>query len=321
MREDIGALIEDAADQHAALSRALTTAHATQIGFDDEQERALNAPIQSECIVCMDDVTVWATEAHRLRLIGALSAENPIPWVVSLTDLMAIVDLLDGSQLVHYILRRQRLEKDGRISAHDELDWVGHYFAEGLYFDWYFTQPDSPDFFRLATYTEPIDAWYFTREGVRSEPVPKPSQPIPEPVLRLIGWLEGSRPNGWLLGCLALLDGDDRSRDTWSVAIEHVESRSRTEGWSNASLLFSGHTGVTYYIDRRIERSAVQADVRDYIGRKVTELDQPNWIAIGKGRTGGLFVELVETDPANRLVGVYGSPDLVSVRATAAPAT
>ena len=58
-----------------------------------------------------------------------------MPWVLSLTDLMAVTDLLQGAELVHYLLRRQRIERDGRIEAHDELDWVGHYLKEGLYFD------------------------------------------------------------------------------------------------------------------------------------------------------------------------------------------
>src|SRR6266540_4343508 len=129
MRRDIGELIEAAAAQHQALATALANEGAAAVGFSDEQATALDAPLQLEAVVCLDDVTVWATEAHELKAIGALPVDRYVPWVLSLTDLMAVVDLLQGAELVHYLLRRQRIERDGRIEAHDELDWVGHYLA------------------------------------------------------------------------------------------------------------------------------------------------------------------------------------------------
>ena len=65
------------------------------------------------------------------------------------------------------------------MEAHDELDWVGHYIKDGLYFDFYFDQPDAPDVFRLLSYTEPIDTWYFSRAGLLSKSVPRPAQALP----------------------------------------------------------------------------------------------------------------------------------------------
>ena len=147
---------------------------ARAIGFSEDQAEALQAPLQFEVIVCLDDVTVWSTEAHELRDIGALPRDRDIPWVLSLTDLMAVVDLLEGSQLVQYLVRRQRISATARVSAHDELDWVGYYISEGLFFDQFFEGDDPPDVFRLASYTEPTDAWYFTRAGARSVPAQNP---------------------------------------------------------------------------------------------------------------------------------------------------
>lgn len=163
MKRDVRDLIAAAADQHRALDEALAGNDARTLGFTADQAEALEQPIQLEAIVCLDDVTVWATETHKLRTIGTLPTDRNVPWVLSLTDLMAVTDLLQGAHFVHYLVRRQRVERLGRVSAHDELDWVGYYIAEGLYLDDWFASEDSPHRFQLLSYTEPIDAWYFTR--------------------------------------------------------------------------------------------------------------------------------------------------------------
>lgn len=138
MKRDVGKLIKEAAEQHRALSDAITEHGKPPTGFDTVQAHALEALLQFEVIVCLDDVTVWSTHAHELRDISALPEGRHVPWILSLTDLMAVVDLLQGTNLINYLVRRQRIERDGRIYAHDELDWVGHYILEGLFFDAYF---------------------------------------------------------------------------------------------------------------------------------------------------------------------------------------
>jgi hypothetical protein len=83
MKRDISDLIKAAADQHRALAIALDNEGATSIGFTREQAAALNAPLQLEAVVCLDDVTVWATEAHELRRLGVLPTDRPVPWALS----------------------------------------------------------------------------------------------------------------------------------------------------------------------------------------------------------------------------------------------
>ena len=308
MRRDIGDLITDAAKQHRALADALTAEDARALGFNEEQSAALGAPLQIEMVVCLDDVTVWATEAHELRKLGALPEHLGVPWVLSLTDLMVIADLLHGAEFVHYALRRQRLERDGRIEAHDELDWVGHYLSEGLFFDHYFDGEDPPTVFRLLSYTEPIDAWYFTREGVRTVEAPKPAQPIPAHLAALIRRLERERPDHWIFAGVALLDGNQESRDLWDRAVSHARARVSREGWSNASQTFSGRLGVTLYIDLRTPWPAIHDRVRDYCRTKAEEQHQPNWIGIGEGRTGSLFVVIIERDSALPIASLFVDP-------------
>ena len=130
--EEIGELIGDAARQHARLATALASNDAEHLGFSPAHAAALSRPLQIEVIVTLDEIVTWATQANQLTSIDILPPDRVTPWVLSLTDLMVVVDLLGGASLVHYITRRQRLERDRRIHTHDELDWVGNYIEERL---------------------------------------------------------------------------------------------------------------------------------------------------------------------------------------------
>ncbi|MDE0604103.1 MAG: hypothetical protein OXI18_06835 [bacterium] len=200
-------LVGEASEQHPRLAHALEPQAPSSMGFADDEIRALSRPLQIEAIVTLDDVTTWATQAHRLQGIEILPAERSVPWVLSLTDLMVVVELLKGASLAQYLIRRQRLERDRRIEGHDEMDWVGHYLSEGLFFDQFFEGENAPGRFKLMTYTDEIDAWYFTKQELRQRnPAPKPRQPIPEPLDQLLRRLATKRPGNWLIASVAFLE-------------------------------------------------------------------------------------------------------------------
>ena len=293
MITELDELIGEAADQHARLARALQDTAATDLGFSEDATRALSQPLQLEVIVTLDEVTTWATQAHELQSLEVLPADRTVPWILSLTDLMAVVDLLESASLAHYLVRRQRLERDRRIEAHDELDWVGHYIAEGLFFDPYFEGEEAPTRFRLLSYTEPIDAWYFTRQGDRTEnPASKPSQNIPDPLALLLRRLAEERPVHWLIASIALLDGDDESRNLWADGVVRIRSRVRSEGWSNTTQVFNDLIGVTVYVDHRAHPAGVRRAAREYALEKAAEHGLENWIVVGEGPDHELFVVL-----------------------------
>src|SRR5665811_2273695 len=94
--------------------------------------------------------------------------------------------------------------------------------------------------------------------------------------------------------CIRDRDGDGESRDLWDNAITHARERVPRLGWSNASQTFNGRLGVTYYVDLRAGQPAIRARVADYCRTKADEQCQPNWIGLGQGATGGLFVVVIE---------------------------
>ncbi|GIJ42928.1 hypothetical protein Vwe01_62530 [Micromonospora andamanensis] len=290
-------LIQSAAEQHEDLATEISAHGSAALGFTDEQAQALATPLRIEVVVCLDDVTVWATETHALRKIGTLPADRHVPWVLSLTDLMAVTDLLQGGQLGHYMLRRQRLERDGRIQTHDELDWVGYYIAKGLFFDGYFDAEHPPDAFRLMSFTEMIDDWYFTRQGVRTVPADKPEQPIPPTLKQLLHRLETRRPEHWMLAAIALLDGDDDSRDKWDTGLRHVQRKAREQGWSNITQVFADRLGVTVMADFRLMRPHLDDMLTNHCRTKASDFELPNWIGIAEGVAGSLAVAVIEGNP------------------------
>lgn len=314
MRRDIDKLIKEAAEQHKALGSAIEHEGAASLGFDTDQAKALENLFLFEVIVCLDEITTWATHANELKGIAALPADRAVPWILSLTDLMVVVELLQGSHLINYLTRRQRLERDSRIKAHDELDWVGHYILEGLFFDQFLEGPKAPNVFRLLSYTEPIDSWYFWRAGFRTVETPKPTPEVPDGLRQLIERLETERPKHWTTASLGLLCGDEHSRDQWSEAITRVASRLSSHGWSNASQVFGKELGVTLYVDHRNTFDVVSQQVREYVELKASEFESANWIAIYEARTGGISVEIVNLNRNLQLPDFFMDPRSADAR-------
>lgn len=291
MLDELGKLIGEAAEQHSRLAQALEQDAPSALGFAADASRALSRPLQFEAIVTLDEVTTWATQAHELQGLQVLPTDRSIPWILSLTDLMAVVDLLDGASLAHYLIRRQRLERDGRIGTHDELDWVGNYIFEGLFFDSFFEGEDALTELRLMSHTKDIDAWYYTRQGVSTaSSVPKPSPAIPESLDLLLGRLAKERPANWLIASIALLDGDDESRNLWADGVERIRSRAHSEGWSDTTQIFEGRLGITLLADYLDPPATVRRLAREYSHQKASQHALGNWIVIGEGSDHKLFV-------------------------------
>lgn len=297
MAEDIQAVINDAAHQHARLADALADHTANAIGFTPEQAAAVNCPMTVEVVVCLDDVTVWSTETHKLRRLVSLPDAPQLPWVLSLTDLFAVTDVLQGPELVHYVMRRLRLEGEARVSAHDELDWLGNYINDGLYFDDHFDGDTAPDNLRLMSFTGQFDTWYFSRAGMTSHPVPRPQQPMPTELRQLIDRLGRDRPGHWLTAGLILLNGDNEVRDNVVELMAHTQERAAAVGWCTGTQVYPDYT-LAISVNLHQSGPALTASMRDYWEATIREHGRPNAISIGLGADGRIVVDVHETDPS-----------------------
>ncbi|MGC4111142.1 MAG: hypothetical protein QM747_12115 [Nocardioides sp.] len=297
MAEDIQGVINDASHQHARLAKALADHNAIAIGFTPEQDAALNRPVTVEVIVCLDDVTVWSTETHKLRRLVSVPNTPRLPWVLSLTDLFAVTDVLQGPELVHYLMRRLRLEGEERVSAHDELDWLGNYINDGLYFDDHFEGDRTPDNLRLMSFTGQFDTWYFSRAGMTSQSVPRPQQPMPTELRQLIDRLGRDRPRHWLTAGLILLNGDNEVRQNVVELMAHTQERAAAVGWCTGTQIYPDYT-LAISVNLRHTGPELMAAMRAYWETNIREHGRPNAVSIGLGADGRIVVDVLETDPS-----------------------
>lgn len=301
MMSDLGDLMGAASEQHRRLAEALDGAEPEALGIEPNIGRALRLPLQVEVIVTLDDITVWATETHMLKQIAAIETGERMPWIVSLTDLMVIGDILSGAHFVDYLLRRLRVEEHGRISTHDELDWLGNYLYEGLYFDSLLSGEEAVGLVFLTTYTEDIDAWYFSRAGMLSQPVPKPHQKVPSHLKNLLDRLQLARPRHWLLGSVCLLLGKNDSREMLNDTFVRLASRPSGNKRADTVVLIEDMCGVMVWIDHDIHTLDIASLVPAHARRKMADHPIDNWVAITEGHGRELSVVAV---PPNALVQI-----------------
>lgn len=295
MVEDVDMLIGAAAEQHARLSAALAAASADQLGFTPEQQEALSRPLRIDAIVCLEDMTVWSTHTHKLRDYVALPKDEPIPWVLSLTDLMATTDVLSGAQLIHYLTRRLRLENEGKIEAHDELDWLGHYIHDGLYFDPIFEQESPPDVLRLLSYTVQFDDWYLGASGYKRSTVPRPERHVTPGVQNLVNRLQTERPRHWSTAAILALDGDTCTQEVLDDALEQTSRGAFERGWSSRTLLHDAYA-LTVLCSSTAGRRELRELLDGRIEKVRAEHDAVNIVAIGVGPS-GMAISVNERDP------------------------
>jgi len=159
--------------------------------------------------VTLDPLSAFVTQLAGLRKLGIFK-EGELCWSVYELDLQVITEMVEGiGQLVHYLDRRLALEKL-RVYATEELDWFGHYLAEGLFLDDFF-KDDLGGLF-LASYTDALDAYYLFSSGVRKTPAPKPRQSMSLLLRKLVAALERNGPTGFIDAVYLLLEGGSKTR-------------------------------------------------------------------------------------------------------------
>jgi len=77
--------------------------------------------------VTLDQLDAFTTGLNKTAKLG-LFKNKELPWAVSFFDLIVICEMIEfPSQLIHYLVRRLKLNELDNITAHDELDWFGNY--------------------------------------------------------------------------------------------------------------------------------------------------------------------------------------------------
>ena len=278
LKEQIG----EAFEQHQRLAESLAESRCEAIGIEPQPCAALSSPVQVEVIVTLDQIGPWSAEHHKLRDALSLDPSRPMPWIISLMDLMVVGDLVQGTEFLDFLFRRFKLEAFEKVGAHDEIDWLGRYISDGLHFDPYFSSDEPPDVLTVGSHTEDIDTWYFSRSGTIEREKPKPRQPLPPNLRNLIERLQNERPPHWLMGSVCLLMGDDEGREQLDNTYIRLSSNPEQRE-ADTTLTFKGLCGITLAVAHTepVERMGLTG--HRYAKDKMEEHGYSIWVVIMEG--------------------------------------
>jgi hypothetical protein len=182
--------------------------------------------------VTLESLDAFVTHVSDLSTLK-IYPEGAVPWSVYIHDLRVICEMCEGAgQLLHYIERRQKLETV-QISAHDELDWFGHYLSRGLYFE---NESGEATPMHLLTHTTSFDDYFLYKAGIRRTPTAKPRQPMPSELRTLMSDLEYRGPSGFVDAVCSLLEGDQQAREALAEIIRTRKGRAKRAAFSGGRI-------------------------------------------------------------------------------------
>jgi hypothetical protein len=229
----------------------------------------------------LDPLDTFTPVLYQVAELG-IFGEGKLPWAVYLLDLKVIAELIEfPSQFIHYLNRRLRINELANIEAYDELDWLGYYFLEGLYFEE--IAKSGIDQFRLLSYTTAIDEYFMYQTGERATPTPKPHQPMPELFKQIILELEDKHPLGYSEIICILLDMDSKTRNKFTKWFERSRQKTKQYGKMHDFTFTFSHTEtcITVMTCRDLQPKEFESRLESYCQLKKYQLHCKRWVAIG----------------------------------------
>lgn len=239
-------------------------------------------------IPTLDPVHVLGTTLPTLRSTGMLPGES-WPWVVSILDLHAIVDLAHHPLvLMDYIVSRVALNTTNS-EAVDELDYYALYLSEGANFAGrakMFTDA-------IPSLTKPLDDFFYSNAGIINTRVDRPHRRLPASVEHIIAALESARPPGYLEAALALMDCGEGAIMRLSRLLNRLEKQALEHDSAQQSTF---HVGSCVLAITCLPRGArYEASQRDAPGKpNATRLVVVSW------RSPRDVITVVETETGPR---------------------
>jgi hypothetical protein len=170
---------------------------------------------------------IFATRFENIEEALGLFPEKEYPFSTSLGDLDIITQALSSpAMFLHYIERRLALEKTTFGVAADEMDLLGFYISQGMYFS---TEEFSSitDLY-LNGFSDEIDEFVYRKHDAQ-EDVKPPAPPVPEGFPELIAEVEGVSTLHRTDAALALLDMSGPSRTKLLEMIETTKDATRRD--------------------------------------------------------------------------------------------
>jgi hypothetical protein len=226
--KQLNQLVGDAAAQARRAYEYLTSTDEPEFRLKGGGSVRFNSRTYSqiaEVTLSLDSLDIYTADLGKLRDLGVLGSSE-LPWAVSLTDLMAISEVISRpSEFIHFLRWRQSVNEDPKVAGMiDELNWLAVYYREGP------APPSAPagtSWLTFTNYLEHFDNFFLSEAGQRTEAVPRPSQHLPQPVERLIAAFETSAKLGFTEATEFLYGLGKSDRDRLSSSLRSFMTKGR----------------------------------------------------------------------------------------------
>jgi len=152
-----------------------------------------------------------------------LFSNNQYPWAISLFDLGVVTELIESPAiLIHYAKRRLAVERTKFDILADEVDLLGYYFSQGLYFE-------TEEFKKLnglllSGFSTNIDRYIFEKHELGKNPK-KPEQEMPPQFREYIKTIEELKSPYKTDCAVRLLEFDHKGRQLFVDTAEKIKQQ------------------------------------------------------------------------------------------------
>ncbi|MFC1928465.1 hypothetical protein ACFLXK_02540 [Chloroflexota bacterium] len=156
-----------------------------------------------------------------------LFSNNQYPWAISLFDLGVVTELIESPAIfIHYARRRLAVERTKFDILADEIDMLGFYFSQGLYFK-------TEEFKKLnglllSGFSTKIDQYMFEKHELGENPK-KPEQEMPQHFEEYIKTIERLRSPYKTDCAVRLLEFDYKGRQLFVDTAEKIKQQTKDD--------------------------------------------------------------------------------------------
>jgi len=156
-----------------------------------------------------------------------LFSDNQYPWAISLFDLGVITELIEyPSMFIHYAKRRLAVERTKFDILADEIDLLGFYFSQGLYFGT--DDFKKLDLLGLSGFSTDIDRYVYEKHELRKSPK-KPEQKMPAGFKEYIKSIEELKSPYKTDCAIRLFYFDYAGRQLFADTAEKIKQKTRND--------------------------------------------------------------------------------------------
>lgn len=232
-----------------------------------------------EVVVTLEDLPAIAPATWQLAEAGVLPTD-PIPWVVSLHELETICAFVEWpAQLVHYLMRRRRIDEQRHVWAMEELDFFMHYLSDGLYWERPDGPPTQPSL--LASQTDRLDEYLLAHRGLGTRRVRRPRRRMHRDVRALLNALDRLEAPGRLDAQLALLEVDGNVAERIAAGAQRARRSAAAQHRSRDLTFIFEDFGVTVVAVPPDERASLRELLVSYCQLKKHQAKSDAWIGFG----------------------------------------